>query len=305
VLFNQSGAKDKTPPLDFDRAILGLRSTARGDDFRSFLNVSDEQNMPGVMTLTGVGAFSDDPTAPTGRSYSYTFAAPSTDTGLAYIVLQDPLAGQYVGQFRLFLRVVRSGVADTLAMSVRTSIGGLTTYLKISDYVTVYASGERVILDMGLFSFPQIDSYSGSDAEDIDIIYISIRGSSTGGVGTIKIYDLALIPVDECAVEIIAPTRGTTVSGLCGTSLTVDSVVNQKRALTALRRDIDAGYGITTKWLTVGRGPLVWQPEEEQRWHILTMRVGPPLNNELSDPEVTSTIQMYRNNRYMSMRGAG
>ena len=58
-------ASGSTPALDFNRVICGLRSYARGANFTSFLNFSDEQ-VPSGLTVSGA-SLSDSPDTPTGR----------------------------------------------------------------------------------------------------------------------------------------------------------------------------------------------------------------------------------------------
>ena len=186
------------------RWIAGLRKTARGTDFRSFINFSDEQNPLGVTVSLTLGAWANNVEVPTGRSITHT--PPAAWATTAYASFAQPYASQYKGTYRLFLRAWQTiNPAGTVRFRVRQFLrdsAGEQTWA--SDEVPTTSNTTYQPLDMGQIQIPGVDT--------LDLFTFELQFQAFGdGATAVELVDFVLLPVDEWAADIFVN------SGLLGT----------------------------------------------------------------------------------------
>ena len=277
----------------YNRLVIGLRAKSRGDNFRSFINASDEQNPAGVtVSLVGGPAFATDPLAPSGRSVAWNPGAPGTG---AVFWQFTTLAPEYYGTYHVFGRFYQATAAPNSVyayLQIRTQ-GGISQQ---SDRTYLRDSQLYDIRDFGQVTLPGMTPSLTLQSE----FYIYINLVSSIATPQISVYDLCLIPVDENAIDVytqIIPTISYSLSNYAN----IDSISNPKiRVLAEVDHITPASKYADFKY--VASAPLILQANRDQKVHILTM-----YNDSVdwfSYPNYGVSIQAYRNQRYFNMRGA-
>lgn len=305
-LHNVSAGGPYAPHLPGGRWIVGLRSLSRGAEFTAYLNCSDTQNIEGITGASVTVDFNeqDDTTAPTGRSCEY---APGSadDWGPEYVwTLGRTIAEQFYGRFRAFVRVNQTAGTEA-------SIGArvYATMMYASGPDAQYCSQEaytrnlnrQQVLDLGEFSLPPGRLLSIDDTVSV-MIYLELTNGDAADVMTV--YELILIPVDELAFE---------ASGWFGSSagplphlyythlLDIDGLSRPKISKRALRREV-ATDDIANAYMLMSADDIIVQRGVDQRlWFLVECQATLPL--VISPPEVAHSLQSWRVQRYLSMRG--
>lgn len=281
------------------RWITGLRRTSRGADFRSFINIADEQNAPGVTVTSGLG-FANDPVAPAGRKVTGV-PAPGGTT-MALVNWSSAAAPQYTGTYRLFLRANQLVAPNgTISFQIIQQMGPTPFFYTTwqSSVVTMISNGIYFeILDMGQVHIPGIDiieSYA---------LTWSIEAFGNGVVG-VDVIDLIIIPVDEWAADLYAQyllNNQRSNSACLGMVTDIDNVRYPKRMPRALNYCY-SGEVITSEPRFIGgKGGLI--ANVTQSLHSMTMTGDP--TGWASYPEAAESVEFFQwIQRYSSMRGAG
>lgn len=283
--------------LQAQSVYMGLRQTSRGQLFTPYINWSDEQNVPSVIVQLNAGGatFAAAPEAPTGRRMDYTCAlAPPVDELVAYVRLFYP--EQYVGRYHAFLRAtqVAGAVGD---MQVKLIVGS-SFYAQIDS--TPWKSwnspnNSNDIIDMGELSIEP----RTSDVPSPLSIMLMCRVTT---VRTIYFFDLILLPVDEWAAQIKANENviylkePAYLDGIGSPVLGVNT--HAMYALTPVF------VGSDYPELRINRDKPVAMPRGAQRLWFFATKWEPPTAEMMSNHEFAMKVQLWRQQRYKSMRGA-
>lgn len=273
----------------FYRMLLGLRSLSRGANFRQWLNAADEQNLTGVTFATGAGVvIGDSGFSPTGRSATWNpGVAGSTNV---YWEFAAALADQYRGRYRLFGRFsMASALTDVYAYAQISDLFGGVNQTTPNAYIQ--PNSTYFLADFGMVDLPGFYYRPGQDIE-FRIYLRLVTGSASP---QLTLFDIALLPVDEAAWDFNNATLSTDLL------LDADSIGNPREMLIP-----DLMYVLTptlkaksAEW--IGSGPLIWQAGADQRLWAIMMS---PANYYSAWPSMTAKIHSYRQQRYLSMRGA-
>jgi len=296
--YNVSGDADTT--LDFDRLVVGLRSTSRGADFRAHLNCAQGQNPDNVTCVVSTGgafvqheegpagwcAFFDDiPTLNAARYVEFVFASSAT--------------AQWRGAFAAFARVrQRTQTAGYVRFWLSCGSGSGASYVELwaGDWsepvaVTPTTAPSFELIELGRLNLPPTVP---SDVFD----QMSLRLGIYNGLGVsvdIDVWDVILIPVDEWSGDFREPVDGLEVTA--GRLLEVDSASDPKVLLKAAHITGGGEYTVAP-WQPVANGPAIAQANAEQRWWFLGAL------GQQSEPCLAWAVRLFGVDRYQSMRGA-
>jgi hypothetical protein len=179
--------------------LMGVRTLARGENFESVIQISDQENKLGISITAVVGGFivwsTPEITGEIDLDTTYRYVAPAagyTDRELVRITIPATVAKEYYGRFRTFI----VGGGSDAVFQVRVAVGNIANFVYYSDKINSYpsSSSTRVSKGLGDIVIPRPD-----EAED-SIVYISIFASSYAGGGDVYLNRLVLIPADECVV---------------------------------------------------------------------------------------------------------
>jgi len=291
-----------------DRLWVGLRSVNRGQNFRAYLNWSDEQNLPGIIVQEGDDTtFTADSTAPTGRLMRYNPTA-NAETLAAIMEIYPIQAFEYYGIYRLFLRCQHNlGVADEFSVRVVIQSGhsGLEHQ---TDLLIVEDTSEFHLLDFGRVAIPPNPVLAGTEKVGPVTILVYVATDAFASAGTLDLIDVILMPADEWFGEFVAPgpVKGSWVNEMGNLrTLQIDSVGNPKRSIRAPLMEFRNSYPderdllrfVESVWICRSSGACTLSPNEQQRLWFLAS------NGVTSEPEFASSIRVNANQRYFSMRG--
>lgn len=297
------------------RVLVGLRSLSRGADFTPFINWSNEQNNAGLtITLGGSSAWRADSASPTGIVIRTTNAIAAGSLA-ATATFASGLAQQYQGIFHAFLRGHQlSGSAGDILVELQgaQNIVGYSPETVLSDRVSFPSTNDWELVDLGRLALPMAGL---PDIDEIGNMYLGIMlyGNSSVDVDS---YELILFPVDEWAIDTqdLNPGAisdfvrlgrrdepdGITVFGYIATSNTYLDI-NGATGPRAPLRSLLKYYPNDLMWanyVAVSPGPSIAQRGVDQRYWFLHTS-----DRAYSRPEISNSLQSWRVQRYISMRG--
>ena len=258
------------PTLYQDRAIVGLRTMARGADFTPYLNATDRFSNTGIAVYVGTNTtFAADVRSATGRAALYNPTGVETATARVTWQFTPTLMAQYYGTYHMFARVRQSAGAVgnfTVYAVIGTGSGGVQI---VTDSATTVFEGVRhELLDLGQVQIPASDMFNDTDSGDMATI--SLYASALSGTGDLYIYDVILMPVDEWAGDFIDLVNDANSVIANQSLLDVDSISHPKRFLRSLARKI--GNAIYAIYQGITNGPNLLQANKDQRLWFLTAR---------------------------------
>jgi hypothetical protein len=182
---------------------LSVRSIARGIDFSPYLNcTSDVDQIPGL-TVTAISAdssFIQDNAglfvgSPTGHVGLYNPAGPRLMAQRFVYSFDDTLASQYSGKFAFYLRYrITSAIDPDFSVKLKFNWGSMLGVF--TDEVAIPPlQKDSVYLGTYDLTFPYKKSERFAEY-DISIYLSAVNGTG----GSLMIYDLILVPVDEIPV---------------------------------------------------------------------------------------------------------
>lgn len=292
------------PELWANRVVCGLRSVDRGDDFTAYISLSNF-NYPSVIysvSATGVASFSNDTSVITGKKISV--VNPNALAQVVQIYINNSAdALQYNGEFHVFVRGQQTnGVAGDIGLQLR-GFGRIQTDPVITDVVYFTTTGMKELLDFGKIT---INTHiAGKTLQDLEIeIWATGNGSSDA-----ELYDLILIPVDEFVFDSLDQENTTgsiigDVRNTGGTYLLVDSITDQ-RVDTSLVLDPSNSDAIMAVYLLTIASEVFLPNNKRYRLWFLAEKY-PTTGTDVFDSlqEVSFTVQAWKQQRYLSMRGA-
>ena len=282
-----------------NKIVIGRRIYSRGSNFTPYLNFSDDQNPSGVTITTNLFSFGNDSLSPTGRSLSRIIGG---SFGNASITLSSALASHYIGRYRCFARVRRSGGAQGAVLgmfSVSSSAGGSVFYPEVELNVSLTDNME--VLDFGIIEIPQ--SFSKSDTISYDVeLSVYLKDTTASGAITGYLYDIILIPSDECILEIDASLLSPN-SFTSSPTLIMDKLTSPEEPLDAHVNDTATGGAV---YKTIyGGSDAIYLAKERHRLHFFGYQRTIANNiyfNQAQYFDLYSVI-VYKMNRYLLPRG--
>lgn len=291
-------AKINVTTLDTDRGkaekiIIGTRSLDRGSDFTQHINV-DGQNH--VLIFNNIfDAFTTQQTnisAPSDSVLRTVFpASPDAWERKFRIGIESPLAQEYYGRYRAFMRGIETTAIKHL------SDGDILSYLDIElgssnrtkSVGNIGIDDDWYYFDYGIITIPPAlipNTYSSNTV--INVYAINQNANSI----TFDWVDLILIPIDEYAIEIrqdptaIKSTKDTTI-------IDSTSYIGKRNIFTALW---GGGYNyISDVPLAIAPEPVQLQAEADQKIYFFVP--------DASKYEWLGRIQVWKNERYITFRG--
>jgi len=276
LLYNQSSGINQStlgPPEESfasaDRVIVGTRSTSRGDLFQMFINFSDTQNPSHIGIEVGTNCtLSTRSEAPTGRAAVFNPGVAAEGLVMrARLSLSPELTTAYYGRHHLFVRV----------MQIDGDLGDFSVSV---DLLSKYRSG--VFYSSETVTVPVIEGFPFLDFGEIELqpsdlpisdLFIQVNASvlANGSPGDLIIYDAALVPIDEFALDVV--NANSTINGI----LAYEDWGRYLRIGLNYKRQNDTKLvgpdGNINNWLSIGTTPLQLQANSEQYLNILAMRL--------------------------------
>ena len=299
------------PNLYANRIIMGLRAVNRGDLFTAFINLAQEQNNPNIQiwpAQTGtVVTFDDDPLSPTGRRLTHGLpSAPEAMTTRAILAISTNIIRDFYGTFHCFVRGRRTtGTASelTLRLQFASGSGGIAFTTPTRQFNT---TNTFEILDFGEVSIPVSGTFRQVDVSDVFEIRLQTAGTST--TPRLHLYDLILIPTDEWSLDAVdfANSSLSDVGRSNGIVklLDVDSITDFRTDIKSLVRQIGTEF-ITAEYNPITPGPAVLQANTRQRLWFFAMQTSAAESSYswIAPPEIAHSVQVYKNERYLGLRG--
>ncbi len=306
---DKDGKNGSAPNLWANRILAGLRSTSRGGSFSSFVNISDEQNLAGIAVTVGANStFGDDATTPTGRRLTYgALAGDTTFADRATITISTSIIKDFYGTFHLFLRGKQASGSSgdiTTRVQIKTSSGGITY---TTPEIAFLGTNDWELLDLDAITIPAGGrSIKPSDLGDEGTITIQAKNDS-GATRDVYYYDLVFIPTDEWAGDFTdkADIDDSIIGKQNGFKhlIDIDSVTNPKVIGSSVIRQNDSNEKISAVYEFAANGHAMLQANATQRVYVLSAHIGS--NDEwLSEPWVAWSVQAFKNEQYLSMRGS-
>jgi hypothetical protein len=166
-----------------------------------------------------------------------------------------------------------------------------------SDTITIITTGSKTIylIDYGILTWPSF--LRGSTSGNLRL-RIAL---GAGAAAAYYLYNLILWPVDESVIDILSPDRDVFPAETYDKML-IDGF-GKDRQVTASTYDIALSRK-AVEWQVIGKA-INLLPSKEQRIYVLN------LYNTLTYPDVWKqepfsllSVQMYKSQRYLSMRGS-
>jgi len=297
------------PELWANRVMVASRSLSRGEFFSPFINIADRQNDPNIaVAVADIGAFVSYVYAPAGRVVRYMPGALRASAIQATITINDALALEYYGKYRVFVRAKQVGGADgDVGVKVTISFGGINIFT--SDEVFTKRTGYSELLELGQATIINIigENYA-------DTITASVY-CSAGVASTFYLYELILFPVDEYVGDYIDRNVSPTPGYLGGRSdhrsmLEVNSTTEHKKQVSANVKAFSSILlapmdGILySRYTPVQVGQAFLQSNSDQRLWFLAERIRAATSEWVSDPDTAFIVKVFAVPRYHSMRGS-
>lgn len=291
--------------LDVERFVCGLRSLNRGNNFNSFINISDVQTPFGLTLAKSSDAgvsWQTDKKAPTGRSLLLSYSSGGSLNAwkdLASVTISNTIARDYHGYYRVFIRCFYNNALAqvwNLRLQLLFGSGGSKVTTK-TVYPTTLSDWE--VLDFGQISIftRQIACQAGSLSDQLKLV---VQGYCTSTSKPLTLYDIVLIPIDEWAVDTRIPDLVTSGSPQIPNHsfMDIDSITNPKIAISAMNRN-SAGL-IVSRYQTINNGQMILQKNRDQRLWFLNMDYA---NYWRGYPELLGSVQVFKQQQYLGFRG--
>lgn len=302
-----------------NRVIVGLRSYDRGANFTAYLlcTTGTQQWANIVFVNAGGAAFVVDIDSSVGYALQRVVGGIEGWAARGEFRLGTPVSDHFYGRYHAYLRAYHAaGVLGSTRVRLGARFGSGADYRIVTDPVVfagVGANYRRQLLDMGelVIGSPGVIT----TADEYEWTNITIETECTdGGGGTVRFYELILIPIDEWAAEfkdIGLNPYSTTVPYSRNSSLhynsylNADSLANPKAQLRGLLSESGTD-DITSSWLTRGNGPAILQTSGRQRLWFLTESNALSISGAdiwQSYYHHSMAVQIWRAKQYLGLRG--
>jgi hypothetical protein len=244
--------------------IIGARSTNRGADFQSCINLAPFSTN-GISVGIGEncrwieGVSASALGGPLVAFNTIIDVSVSGEDGSlkdrAIVSIPPQVSLSYSGRYRAFVRVSHAGPVDPTSptsIRLRTSVGGESRFSQVSAAATLQYPE---LVDLGFISIPEISSVG---SERIEIAVQTTRGTSL----IHYLYDLVLIPSDEWICEVIAPSSADGVLD-SGRTLVIDGI----DATSGLRAEMATNIG-KVRWAVSGTPARLERNNTVRLWAV-------------------------------------
>lgn len=305
---DRDGSGGSVPNLYQTRCICGLRSVDRGPDFVNMLFAAGKQNPGGIVVTYGAltSSISSYLSLSGSAAHYLNNVAPTSLADRAIITLNSSLYEQFAGRYRVFLRNVtlwnETAAATTYSIRLRaSSLSGGESQYSDTQYVSVNAATtvSNLTYDLGIIVIPKF-IVPGDQAQ----IAVQVADNYAAGAGNVHCYidTIALVPVDEWAGDFYANTLDTDAWLQFGKSLVIDSIGSEKMAMTSYL--LNSSNQVSAFYQIVANGNSILQANKAQRLWFLFLRDPTTLGTFETPYESLYKVQVERQQRYLSMRGA-
>ncbi len=306
LLTNQSDDAGNTYT---SRAVCGLRSVSRGFDFAPFLNCANDgptgsQNANGiVVSYDATVSDIEKASSVTGAYARYNPVGVEAMAMRVQFAMDNRIASQYVGRFHGYVRASQpNGSVGDFSVRVVTKFGaGFQEW--VSESAATYVLNQWQVLDVGTVLMPAPGEILSDKTFDA---IIQIQASASNAAADLYIYDLVLIPVDEWAGDFRdSDEAGSGAAAGNADKIDIDSVLMPRASIRSTVENGVTGY-TDAVWLPVTNGPAQLQQKEDHRLHFFFSRYHDPGAGiiESSEPWISHSIQVFKVQRYLGMRGA-
>lgn len=306
-IFTQSATQSVLTDLLNQRTLIGLRKASRGSSFVSFINWSDEQNPTGVTAAEVASAavsMVTDARAPSGRAIRFNSVAAVGPVSIATISFTAAVSAHFYGRYRAFIRLtVDTGTADTITLQLFSGPGVATAAVAITPGVTLPYIDEWLLVDMGQIVFPGTSTLKTTDLYPNYTLILKAQNTASADF---KLYDLCLLPIDEWSGDFVTTFNNVTNAIEVGEYLEVDGIDFPRAPLPAraIQRDEDNDQ-VLSLWQPITPQVPILQANTDQNIYLLSAILDPAAltAKQQSFGYVAHTIQLERQQRYLSMRG--
>ena len=300
--------------LGASNLIISSRRASRGEDFRAFINLSDNpDHNDGIISVTAEGTigagssiFTNDEGSAVGRSVWYSiFGWPgAVSVRVASIKIDSSVISQWVGSYRMFLRFSRVdfGGGQQPYIFVRTvydeTAANFTDTQRVPlHFVDFGFSG--FVYDLGYVDIMNPQEMMPSEVASVDggvTLEVWFFNQTLNQNGQYNITDLILMPADELFVE---AERASGTEGIV-----VDAIGDPRNPLRSYSVKWDTG-GYLSPAVTRTPGMLALAPDIEHKlfffWRSEREEDGVKIGR--SFPQTTSRVRAWYQHRYYSLRG--
>ena len=220
--------------------------------------------------------------------------------------IDERLATEWYGTYRVFLRGKRTaGSAGDIPVKLVVKLGNSYTIFESSE-LTFSTTRVFQVLDFGLVTIP---SDAMRSSETPTNLYIEVHMESTVvGPPDVYLYDLIMMPVDECIVEINDAVRASSAATAVRPDIAwyVDSITYPKRMIRALRYRTTTGTysgtvgDISGVFQCIAGQPVQFRPNATQRIWFFALNDN---TNERWNPHLVHSATVARLARYQGLRG--
>jgi hypothetical protein len=224
-------------------------------------------------------------------------------------VLDASITPEYIGKFALYIRVRQvGGTLGDLSAQIDVMLSKSTGFplLFRSDKVYPAALSRNEMLYLGMLEIPSdTPLYEFGNIR----IQVNVENNPAAADGDLYLYDLILMPADECLISI----EGNSTSENCvGYTFAenriqfIDSITNPKRKVFAEVRGVNIYTGdessVTDISIPIYNNALSIFPNSAQRiWFCVESDDNDPLYRVVF--ETVFTVMIEKQQRYLAMRG--
>ncbi len=290
------------------QVMMGLRSLTRGgvdcSDFSAYINPRTADNPTGVSIDVSQTTSHGNATtlaevfykSPTSRALVYTATAGDVLDEMFRVNFDSSIVRQYYGVYRLFAKAYVFDRSTT--NQLRARIKFFNAYHEwTGETVTLtdamFTDADLALVELGRIQLPPMTNINAGDESGTVSLVIDALCSlqAGGGIQSMEVYELILLPVDEWA----ATATGQTNDDQGDIKLDLDSVGHPKQAIRAMVRDPDNDQVIDS-FALVSTGPVALPANNDQRIWFLQKHVDPHFGT-------ASEITIQVNPRFHFLRG--
>jgi len=162
------------------------------------------------------------------------------------------------------------------------------------------------VLDFGQIKIPAAGSLKLTELGDETVI--NIQASAASGTPNLVLYDLILIPTDEWSIDAIDKANESDSdvgrSGDIQKYLDIDSITKPKTSVRSLVKQVGSDF-VTSIYNSVSVGEAILQANADQRLWFFVMQTSATGDSYswIAPPEICHSVQLYKNERYLGLRG--
>lgn len=289
--------------------LLGLRSLDRGTDFLAFLATHTSILPPSVTYTVSLGLMQTAANTPWYYAHQWVPGGALSNAAIGYWKVTDPESRQYTGTYRVFLRVKDNSPANgDIITRISMCVGNVANIVYTSPNRQVATQAVESVLDFGMLTIPEAYESSSYDYD----LYFWIYGDSTATATNIYYFDLILMPVDECPIDLEISADNINQTFGQNEILLPDSISSPKYNITAkmLEENISAtSLKYKSEWQARTPGENILQVNQtngQRLWTLLMHNYNYITGGEPDYRAIWSTgicVLGWRNERYKTLRG--